>query len=176
MEKTLDQKIKQATEKWVGEFNAIPLSFIENALGDKVNDEFVQVFPNLKVCVNCSNEFTELEYKKLEEEYMNSATGITCPHCKDNAYGITGYREHSYAYHTHLPMWKTVWTFDTDLDNEWVLDNIETVYKCGFRVYKNEHLGVVIGIDECSDDFYESHWIPLYKARGLRRIDVYETK
>lgn len=38
---------------------------------------------------------------------------------------------------------------------------------CGFRVYKQEDYEYIFGIDGAGYDFYESHWCPLYKARGL---------
>lgn len=38
---------------------------------------------------------------------------------------------------------------------------------CGFRIYEQEDLGYVFGIDGAGYDFYSEHWIPLYKARGL---------
>ena len=39
---------------------------------------------------------------------------------------------------------------------------------CGFRIYEQEDYGYIFGIDGAGYDFYEAHWIPLYKARGLK--------
>lgn len=65
-------------------------------------------------------------------------------------------------------MWGTLWTFGSSLDEEWARDNIDIMQKCGFRVYEQEDLGILFGIDGAGYDFYEHHWIPLYKLRGLQ--------
>ena len=50
-------------------------------------------------------------------------------------------------------------------------DGSKLMSECGFRVYESEDFGFIFGIDGAGYDFYESHWIPLYKARGLRWHD-----
>mgnify|MGYP000952197416 FL=1 len=163
MEKTLDQKIKQATEKWVGEFNAIPVSFIENALGDRLYDEFYEITPDFMVCFDCGHEYTKDEFEEMSDD-----GDPICKNCSEKEF--VDYQEYQseVGYSDYLPMWGTMWTFNDRSDGDWALDNIETMYKCGFRVYENDDLGVVIGIDGAGYNFYEAHWIPLYKARGLR--------
>lgn len=64
--------------------------------------------------------------------------------------------------------WGVMWTFEDPLDEDWARQNIDTIRQCGFLVYDNELLGIVLGIDGGGYDFYESHWIPLYEARGLK--------
>ena len=54
------------------------------------------------------------------------------------------------------------------LDEEWIRENIQTVEKCGFLVFDSEETGILLGIDGGGYDFYESHWTPLYQARGLQ--------
>lgn len=69
-----------------------------------------------------------------------------------------------------LPMWGTMWCFGDSLD-DWWLENeggLKLMAKCGFRIYRQEDYGYIFGIDGAGYDFYEVHWIPLYKARGLR--------
>ena len=39
---------------------------------------------------------------------------------------------------------------------------------CGFRIYESEEFGYFFGIDGAGYSFYEEHWIPLYKQRGLQ--------
>ena len=65
-------------------------------------------------------------------------------------------------------MWGTMWTFGDSLDDEWARENIEIIQKCGFRVYESDDFGIIFGIDGAGYNFYENHWIPLYKARGLK--------
>ena len=38
-------------------------------------------------------------------------------------------------------------------------------------VYDSDETGILLGVDGCGYDFYESHWIPLYKKIGLRWHD-----
>ena len=47
-------------------------------------------------------------------------------------------------------------------------ENTEEVEGCGFLVYDSDETGILLGLDSCGFDFYDSHWIPLYKTRGLR--------
>lgn len=74
-------------------------------------------------------------------------------------------------YEDFLPMWSTMWTFGESLDEDWARENIEIMESCGFRVYDSEDFGIIFGIDGAGYNFYESHWIPLYKARGLKWHD-----
>lgn len=70
----------------------------------------------------------------------------------------------------YLPMWGTLWAFKDSLDVDWLddPDNLQAMANCGFRVYESEDFGYLFGIDGAGYDFYEQHWIPLYKARGLK--------
>ena len=72
-----------------------------------------------------------------------------------------------------LPAWGTMWTLNT-FDSQWVEENLETVARCGFRIFESEELGIFIGIDGAGYDFFDEHWIPLYKARGLKWHDTKE--
>lgn len=72
-----------------------------------------------------------------------------------------------------LPMWGTMWSMGDSADDYWLeeLDGIKLMSECGFRVYEHDEFGYFFGIDGCGYDFYESHWCPLYRARGLRWHD-----
>lgn len=85
----------------------------------------------------------------------------------DSVYELTTPDE----YDDFLPMWSTMWTFGESLDEDWARENIEIMQDCGFRVYENEDFGIIFGIDGAGYNFYENHWIPLYKARGLKWHD-----
>lgn len=82
----------------------------------------------------------------------------------DSVYELTTPDE----YDDFLPMWSTMWTFGESLDEDWARENIQVMQDCGFRVYENEDFGIIFGIDGAGYNFYENHWIPLYKARGLK--------
>ena len=84
---------------------------------------------------------------------------------------IVDYYDVDSEYDSWLPMWGTLWTFEEDLDKDWARKNPEIVAKCGFRIFEDkETKEIYIGIDGDDDDydFYEAHWIRLYKARGLQ--------
>ncbi len=85
----------------------------------------------------------------------------------DSVYELTTPDE----YDDFLPMWSTMWTFGESLDEDWARENIQIMQDCGFRVYENDDFGIIFGIDGAGYNFYESHWIPLYKARGLKWHD-----
>ena len=70
-----------------------------------------------------------------------------------------------------LPMWGWMWQMTDSTDVRWLETHIEVVEDCGFRIYESEDFGYLIGIDGAGYDFYEEHWIPLYKARGLKWHD-----
>lgn len=73
-------------------------------------------------------------------------------------------------YDSQLPMCGTMWSFGDGADVEWVgnYNGLQVLSSCGFRIFKSEEFGYFLGIDGAGYDFYEAHWIPLYKERGLR--------
>lgn len=73
-----------------------------------------------------------------------------------------------------LPMWGTMWSFSDPCDIDWPdgRGGLEALSRCGFRVYTSDDFGDFFGIDGAGYDFYSSHWIPLYKERGLKWHDV----
>ena len=115
--------IKEATQNWVREFNAIPQEVIEKLMN--AGDEIEEVTP-----------MTEEQLEEVE---------------------------------SFLPMWGTMWSFGDIMDNYWLEEKggLEAMARCGFRVYTQEDFGYIFGIDGAGYDFYEDHWIPLYKERGL---------
>jgi len=64
----------------------------------------------------------------------------------------------------------TMWNFKNIVDKCWIESEInqKAMTDCGFRIYRHDDYGFVFGIDGAGYDFYEQHWIPLYKARGLQ--------
>jgi hypothetical protein len=74
----------------------------------------------------------------------------------------------------YLPMWGTMWAFGEGIDNSWLEDRegLQAMANCGFRIYEQSDYEYLFGIDGAGYDFYEAHWIPLYKARGLQWHDT----
>ena len=77
--------------------------------------------------------------------------------------------EHDYR----LPIWGTMWSFHDPCDLHWLEEGegLAVMSKCGFRIFESDEFGYFFGIDGAGYDFYEQHWIPLYKARGLHWHD-----
>ena len=115
--------IKDATRKWVSEFNAIPTAMIERLVA---SDE------------------VEWEFYLPDGEYEP------------------------------IPMWGSMWSFDDWTDNEWVesYGGLDALLECGFTVLHHDEFGYYFGINGAGYDFYEAHWIPLYKMRGLKWHDI----
>ena len=68
----------------------------------------------------------------------------------------------------YFPMWGTMWAFGSfEQDKCEDIDFLTQLANIGFRIYLSEDYGYVIGIDGAGYDFYEAHWIPLYKLLGL---------
>lgn len=141
--------IKEATQAWVSEFNAIPLSLIEKAY---CNDrwELYEVTPIKHRCEECDNE----HYESFAE---------------DNDYKCEcGGELEQVEEYSCLPMWGTMWTFGDSADDCWIENHLEEMADCGFRVYESDELGYYFGIDGAGYSFYDEYWIPLYKIRGLQ--------
>lgn len=148
-----EMTILEATREWVKEFNAIPQSLIMKAYPNMIEDG-LEILVTDRQCDYCG--CTECTVEGNEEEGEEDI--LTCDSC--------GHNDFSEKY--DLPMWGTMWTFGETLDDEWAKENLETMRECGIWVYESDELGILFGIDGAGYDFYESHWIPLYKARGLK--------
>lgn len=159
--------IKEATEAWVHEMNAIPQGMISRLFQDHPEDwtevtkpckcDRVYVFEN-----GDYGEITEIE----DDEYtieLDNGTEIKC-----NSEDFELNRD------DYLPMWGTMWSFGDSCDDWWLeeSDGIKLMSECGFRIYESEEFGYFFGIDGAGYDFYTEHWIPLYKARGLKWHEI----
>lgn len=160
--------IREAAEKWVGGFNAIPLGLMEKAYGDHVDDIREITMPCRGDRVYCYGQEGE------------DCGEITCIRkgrytvLLDDGKKITVDREDfELERESAFPMWGTMWTFDSPCDNWWLEseEGIQAMSNCGFRVYECDELEYVFGIDGAGYDFYSGHWAPLYKARGLEWHD-----
>ena len=71
----------------------------------------------------------------------------------------------------YFPAWGWLWAMEDPCDEHWLGENLEAMKECGFRIYESEDYGYVFGINGAGYDFYENHWIPLYRARGFHWHD-----
>ena len=72
-------------------------------------------------------------------------------------------------------MWSTLFEAKDNTIKDWILENYEKIIKeSGFTIIdlsrENEgeyETGVFLGVNGAGYDFYEAHWIPLYKIFGV---------
>ena len=170
--------INDAAHEWVREFNAFPTDMIEKVMEidpDAWHEVTVPQIGNRVYVYNTpadcdapaqSGEITG--YDEEEDGYqveLDDGTKITV---------LTDDVE--MERYDSLPMWGTMWQFGDSCDDYWLsdMDGIEQMSRCGFRIYEHDEWGFFFGIDGAGYDFYDAHWIPLYKARGLEWHDIEE--
>lgn len=160
--------INEAAHKFVSEFNAIPQDMIAFLMQHDIDSwrEVTSVAVGDSVYhygMQCGGEVRS--YDPETEMYDISL---------DNGDNVSATKnEFETEHYGFLPMWGTMWSFGDSCD-EWWLSNgngIDMMSACGFRIYEHDEWGYFFGIDGAGYDFYEAHWIPLYKARGLRWHD-----
>ena len=157
--------IREAVHEWGREFNAVPRGIVEKLIkaDGGACDAIREVTPPARGCT---------VYVFDKDSY-----GEIVQHISDDTYRIELYNgeridisEDSFEveYDSYLPMWNTMWAFNDFCVNYWLENGgLQIMADCGFRIYEQEDYGYIFGIDGCGYDFYEEHWIPLYKARGL---------
>lgn len=157
--------VKETVYEWARDFNAIPRGIVEKLIKatGSIDDAIWEVTPpSVGNAVYIFNEGIrgEVIQRLHEDEYqIELDSGEQIDLVKDNF---------EVEYYDYLPIWSTMWAFNCILDNYWLSDGgLYLMADCGFRIYEQEDYGYIFGIDGCGYDFYEAHWIPLYKARGL---------
>lgn len=159
--------INDAAHGWVREFNAIPQEMISKLMSLDIDDWHEVTTPAYgdRVYVYDSGKCGEIE--KLKTKEGETLYGIKL----DGATRLTWETIDDFEVERYdgLPMWGTMWSFGDGADNYWLsdLDGIKQMSECGFRIFESEEFGYFFGIDGAGYDFYDAHWIPLYKARGL---------
>lgn len=158
--------IKEATQAWVREMNAIPMGVVEKLMGEDYEGVREITPPSLydRVYIfrgeyrgNCGRIES---YDNVHEVYVVNLDDGGTVQVEENEFDREDYGG--------LPMWGTMWAFGDSCDNWWLENGgLQLMADCGFRIYEQEDYGYIFGIDGAGYDFYESHWIPLYKARGL---------
>lgn len=172
------ETIKDACREWVNGFNAIPQSALEKIVSYEGWESVKEITPIHKysrvrvvydewageegeiVKTNCDGE-ADLYAVKLDS--IPDDPKIISEDCLELINTDEDY----------FPMWSTLWTFGERIDEEWLTgkygkSHLQEVADLGFRIYESDDFGILLGIDGAGYDFYEAHWIPLYKLRGLR--------
>lgn len=167
--------IKEACQLWVQrDMNVISQSIFQKAFIERERgiDEFREITPpSVYDRVYCDNGESGYITETITNEDENE---IKYKIKLDNDDEIVlDDSEFEVEHDDILPMWGTMWQFDGMIDNDWLDDseNRQKMADCGFRIYETDEDGIFFGIDGAGYDFYESHWIPLYKERGLQWHD-----
>lgn len=157
------ETIREATEVWVREMNAIPQGMIEKLYMYNVDDWTEVTMPSKydRVYVYDNGDYGEITEIEDDTYTIELDNGDEIK-CEASDFEI--------EQDDCLPMWGTMWSFGDSCDDWWLeeKDGIKVMSECGFRIYESYEFGYFFGIDGAGYDFYESHWIPLYKARGLQ--------
>ena len=163
--------INDSAHEWVKEFNAIPRGMIDELMRNDP-DSWQEV--TRLACGDRVYHYESGEYGYLTS-YNSEAELYTVE--LDNDKVVYASKDNiERASYELLPMWGTMWSFGGSCDDYWLSDGngIGIMSQCGFRIYEHEEYGYFFGIDGAGYDFYEAHWIPLYKARGLQWHDESE--
>jgi hypothetical protein len=162
--------IREAAEAWVREFNAIPERMIAKLMEADIDDwtEVTYPAPGDRVYVyqipeDGSGHEGEISSYDIETDlYAIEMDDGKLVSCSRDDFEVERYGG--------LPMWGTMWSFGDSCDDYWLeeMGGIRIMSECGFRIYQSEEFGYFFGIDGAGYDFYEAHFCPLYKARGLR--------
>lgn len=163
--------VRDATELWVSQFDAVPQGMI---------DRLMQVDPEewREVTKPCEGDRVYV-YDVPEKEHrgtLKSRSGLWNIELDDGEMVAAAEGDFEVEYDDKLPMWGTMWQFSDSCDNWWLEEGegIEVMSCCGFRVYEHEDFGYWFGIDGAGYNFYDAHWIPLYRERGLHWHDTEE--
>lgn len=172
--------VSDAAHRWVEGFNRFPQDMISKLMLVDIDSWREVTAPRLGDFVYLSDIPTEdkngNEYEGSDQEgevvevlergdvvvELNDGTEVAV---EDGYFEVQRYYS--------LPMWGTMWQFGDSADDFWLeeLGGVQAMSDCGFRIYESDEWGYFFGIDGCGYDFYESHWIPLYKKRGLKLHD-----
>ena len=141
-----DWKIRAACRYWIKTcFSAIPTSLLEKAYGEWLDD--------IRILAPTPEQYTETCRDDCDKN-------ISCDECGYECY---------YEEIPTIPMWSWVFVPDEYIDEVWIKEHAKEIWsKCGIIVYETDELGVYLGINGAGYNFYEAHWIPLYKLRGLK--------
>lgn len=167
--------IREAAEEWVREFNAIPQDMIDklrrmepdswHEVTTPAAGRGVYVFDLPEDCDSLEHYGEIIRYvEEVEAWEVELGDGTKIQVEEDNM---------EVDYDGSLPMWGTMWSFGDPCDDHWMekMNGVRIMSECGFRVYLNDDYGYYFGIDGAGYSFYEEHWIPLYRARGIQWHD-----
>ena len=164
---------REAAQAWVNQFNAIPNGLIEKLVRNDPEEVREITPPGVGDHVYIYTGEHSEEYGEIVDSSQSDDDMYVIELDGSGEKIMLRTDEFDVEHDGFLPMWGWVWTFGDHIDEEWANgeylgSHLQEMADCGLRIYEQEDLGIFFGIDGCGYDFYESHWIPLYKARGLQ--------
>ena len=165
--------IKDAVYAWVETFNAVPMSVIEKIINydiekngvESINEITPPAVGNRVYVFADQNEGEIVKYDKENDLYEVKFDSGEKKMFEQSDIEV--------IIRDPFPMWGTMWALSDPTDIEWANGehlgpHLQEVADCGFRIYESEDFGILLGVDGAGYNFYDEHWIPLYKARGLQ--------
>ena len=144
-DKMADWKEMAACKLWVETFSYVPTALLEKAYGP--------TFEDIRILAPTPEDYAELERDACYFDF-------DCEECGYECY---------YNNIPKIPAWATVFVPKEWIDAEWIKRHAKEIYeKTGFIVYDTDELGVYLGVNGAGYDFFDAHWIKLYRLRGLK--------
>lgn len=163
--------VEAATREWVNEFNVVPREVLVKLM--ELNpDEVHEITPPVRgdrVYVFSGEREDRhgsiVSYDEKADEYV-----IKLDSGEEVKVDESGFEVERDSY---LPMWGSLWTFGDSADDYWLeeLEGLRAMAECGLRIYEQDDYGYLFGVDGCGYSFLHEHFIPLYRARGLKWHD-----
>lgn len=167
--------VSDAAHRWVAEFNAIQQGMISKLMQNDPDEWSEVTAPKSGDRVYVYDVPEELDTLEHSGEITghDEESELYCVELDNGKLVSVEAGDFEVQYDDALPMWGMMWSFGDSADDYWLeeMGGIRIMSECGFRIYWNEEFGYFFGIDGCGYDFYEAHWLPLYKARGLQWHD-----
>ena len=173
--------IREAAQAWVKGFDRVPRGILEK-LFQAGSEDLREITPpsvNDRVYVywilGRKRDCNDGEIIGLKEDKENNSILYTIRMDNGEKVTIKG-EDFEVIRDSAFPMWGALWAFSEQIDNDWVesLGGLQAMADCGFRIYEQEDYQYIFGIDGAGYDFYQDHWLPLYKARGLKWHEIEE--
>lgn len=167
--------VSDAAHRWVAEFNQFPQDMIQKLMTMDIDRwrEITKPSSGMRVFITDSPDGYKGCCCTGEVECYHEGSGVYRVALDDgDTIEVCGDSLELEVYDL-LPMWGSMWQFGDSADDHWLEDeeNVRVMSECGFRIYESDEWGYFFGIDGCGYDFYEAHWIPLYRKRGLQWHD-----
>ena len=163
--------VKEAAREWVNGFSKFPQDMIGKLMAMDADAWQELTMPKLcdRVCVTTLPENCESEECSGEITNLISECDLYQITLDDGTIIEISAEDFEVERDDSLPMWGWLWQFGDSADDYWLsnMGGIKLMSRCGLRVYEHDEWGYFFGIDGAGYDFYDEHWCPLYKARGL---------